>query len=144
FPLHQPYDIRMCDPAIEPIPQVSNKPKGRPAPAWDAETAKRTSLRAAAIRKLKASLPKLPPVPLPPVPDTPETQPPTHHEAARPHDPRIERVEVQLTRLELLMGETTDPTKLRDLGNAHSRLFAVWQVLTGTPSPGSRRPGKTS
>jgi hypothetical protein len=45
----------------------------------------------------------------------------------------------QLDRLSEMMMETNDPDALAKLSVAHGRLFDAWQVLTGTPNPGSRK-----
>ena len=45
----------------------------------------------------------------------------------------------QIKQLEDLMDGETDADVLAKLAGAHSKLFATWQVLTGTPNPGSRR-----
>ncbi len=48
----------------------------------------------------------------------------------------------QLAQIEYLMDGEKDPDALVKLSSAHSRLFSAWQVLTGTPNPGSRRSSK--
>jgi hypothetical protein len=53
--------------------------------------------------------------------------------------PQAERLASQVKQLEDLMDGETDADVLAKLAGAHSKLFATWQVLTGTPNPGSRR-----
>jgi hypothetical protein len=54
-------------------------------------------------------------------------------------NPAIARIEKQLRKIETAMDKTTEPRDLASLAAAHARLFAAWQVLTGTPNPGQRR-----
>jgi hypothetical protein len=53
--------------------------------------------------------------------------------------PQSERLSSQIMQLEKLMDGETDAKTLALLATSHSKLFATWQVLTGTPNPGSRR-----
>lgn len=53
--------------------------------------------------------------------------------------PQSERLAKQLVQIEDLMDGETDGDALQKLSAAHARLFNAWQVLTGTPNPGSRR-----
>jgi hypothetical protein len=54
-------------------------------------------------------------------------------------NPRIARLQIQLSRIEAMMNKATEARDLAALAAAHERLFKSWQVLTGTPNPGSRR-----
>jgi hypothetical protein len=53
--------------------------------------------------------------------------------------PQSERIARQIERLEGMMDKSKDANELQKLSAAHARLFNAWQVLTGTPNPGSRR-----
>lgn len=53
--------------------------------------------------------------------------------------PQCERIAKQLDRIETMMDKEKDADTLQKLSAAHARLFNAWQVLTGTPNPGSRR-----
>jgi hypothetical protein len=53
--------------------------------------------------------------------------------------PQSEEIAEELSRLLGLMRKTSDADKLQKLSAARSRLLAEWQVLTGTPNPGSQR-----
>ena len=57
----------------------------------------------------------------------------------RQSTPQSERLAQQIERVERLMADCKDPDSLQKLSAAHSRLFKIWQVLTETPNPGSRR-----
>lgn len=93
----------------------------------------RTAFETGEIERLRV-LPVAPPLP-PPI--------------LTPQQGRIQRVEKELERLETAMDKahaddgTCNAQTLRDLSAAHSRLFEVWCVLTGTPRPGVRRMGKS-
>ena len=59
--------------------------------------------------------------------------------------PRLARVEAELARVAILMSKTTDASDYHKLANARGTLFKEWQVLSGTPNPGSaksKRPAK--
>lgn len=63
--------------------------------------------------------------------------------------PSEARLQAQITRLEGLMGALeakmtgcNDDVRLRNLSQAHDRLFNSWCTLTGTPRPGVRKVGK--
>jgi hypothetical protein len=60
-------------------------------------------------------------------------------EAGRNATPQSERIAEQIKRIEEMLNDATDPDELATLTMAHSRLFSTWQVLTGTPNPGSRK-----
>lgn len=60
-------------------------------------------------------------------------------EQGRKSTPQSERIAKQIERIEEMMDKTKDPDALSSLTMAHSRLFSSWQVLTGTPNPGSRK-----
>ena len=48
-------------------------------------------------------------------------------------------IEVERARLLEMMRKSKDADEIQKLSAAHARLFKAWQVLTGTPNPGSRR-----
>jgi hypothetical protein len=62
-------------------------------------------------------------------------------EAARGRQatPQSERLALQIERIQVMMDKSKDADELQKLSTAHARLFKAWQVLTGTPNPGSRR-----
>jgi hypothetical protein len=60
-------------------------------------------------------------------------------EAIRTADQKREDIEKELQRILLMMKKTDDADTLQKLSGARARLFDEWQVLTGTPNPGSRR-----
>ena len=64
-------------------------------------------------------------------------------EKIAPIDPayknQVARLNGQLARIEEMMEGINDGKELSFLANAHAKLFAAWQVLTGTANPGSRR-----
>jgi hypothetical protein len=60
-------------------------------------------------------------------------------QAGRNATPQSERLANQIAQIELLMDGEKDADTLSKLSTAHARLFTAWQVLTGTPNPGSRR-----
>ncbi len=53
--------------------------------------------------------------------------------------PQSQRLAQQIERIQAMMDKTADADELQKLSAAHARLFNAWQVLTGTPNPGSRR-----
>lgn len=53
--------------------------------------------------------------------------------------PRLARVEAELARVGELMAKTTDASDYHKLANARGTLFKEWQVLSGTPNPGSAK-----
>ena len=57
----------------------------------------------------------------------------------RQSTPQSERLALQIERVERMMEKTADADELQKLSAAHARLFNAWQVLTGTPNPGSLR-----
>lgn len=57
----------------------------------------------------------------------------------RQSTPQSERLALQIERIEHMIDKTTDPDALQKLSATHARLFNAWQVLTGTPNPGSLR-----
>jgi hypothetical protein len=57
----------------------------------------------------------------------------------RQSTPQSERLALQIERVERMMDKTKDPDALQKLSATHARLFNAWQILTGTPNPGSRR-----
>lgn len=67
-------------------------------------------------------------------------------EAARGRQstPQSERLAQEIESIEQMIEKCKDPDSLQKLSAAHARLFNAWQVLTGTPNPGSRRsrPGR--
>jgi len=76
--------------------------------------------------------PEPPPPQISPMPGT--TPPQNISQAQRLYD--------QLKQIEDQMKDCGNADKLSKLANAHSKIFATWQTLTGTPNPGSRRVGK--
>jgi hypothetical protein len=54
---------------------------------------------------------------------------------------RLSRVRAQLTQLDKMIAEETDAQKIDRLASAQSRLAEQERLLTGTPLPGSLRPG---
>jgi hypothetical protein len=63
-------------------------------------------------------------------------------EKARNATPQTERIARQIARMEEMMDKTKDADELQKLSAAHARLFNAWQVLTGTPNPGSSKPSR--
>jgi hypothetical protein len=59
--------------------------------------------------------------------------------AGRESTPQSERLSKQISQIEAQMSKTSDGSELSKLASAHDKLFRAWQVLTGTPNPGSRR-----
>jgi hypothetical protein len=57
--------------------------------------------------------------------------------------PQSERLAKQIGAIEALMDGQKNADILQKLSAAHARLFTAWQVLTGTPNPGSRKAGKS-
>lgn len=57
--------------------------------------------------------------------------------------PQSENLAREISRIEELMSKTRNPDRLQKLSAAHARLFNAWQVLTGTPNPGSRKASRT-
>jgi protein subunit release factor B len=57
----------------------------------------------------------------------------------RKSTPQSERLALQIERVEQMMDKTKDPDALQKLSATHARLFNAWQILTGTPNPGSSR-----
>jgi hypothetical protein len=55
---------------------------------------------------------------------------------------RLTRVRAQLSKLDQLIENETDPQKLDRLVSAQSRLSEQWRIFSGIPLPGSRRPGR--
>lgn len=53
---------------------------------------------------------------------------------------RLSRVRAQLNRLDRMMMEETDPSKLDRIASAQARLSEQERLLAGRPSPGSLRP----
>lgn len=53
--------------------------------------------------------------------------------------PQSVQLSKQLRQIEELMDGEKDADTLQKLSAAHARLFSAWQVLTGTPNPGSRK-----
>jgi len=45
----------------------------------------------------------------------------------------------EMDRIGRLMSKETDAKQLAFFASAHAKLFAAWQVLTGTANPGSRK-----
>jgi hypothetical protein len=52
---------------------------------------------------------------------------------------RLTRLERQMERLEEQMILENDPKASAFLSSAYDKIFRVWQVLTGTANPGSRK-----
>lgn len=59
--------------------------------------------------------------------------------AGREATPQSVRLAKLLEQHEALMDEETDADTLQKLSAAHSRIFSAWQVLSGTPNPGSAK-----
>lgn len=59
--------------------------------------------------------------------------------ALRNVTPQSERLANRLEQLERLMDGETDGNAWNKLSSSYSKIFVAWQVLTGTPNPGSRR-----
>ena len=57
----------------------------------------------------------------------------------RQSTPQSERLALEIERIVQMIEKCKDPDSLQKLSMAHARLFKAWQVLTGTPNPGSRR-----
>jgi hypothetical protein len=57
----------------------------------------------------------------------------------RQSTPQSERLALEIARIVQMMDKTKSADELQKLSAAHSRLFKTWQVLTGTPNPGSRK-----
>jgi hypothetical protein len=53
--------------------------------------------------------------------------------------PQSERLALEIKRIVQMIEKCSDPDSLQKLSATHARLFKAWQVLTGTPNPGSRR-----
>lgn len=59
--------------------------------------------------------------------------------ALRNVTPQSERLANRLEQLERLMDGETDGDAWNKLSSSYAKIFSAWQVLTGTPNPGSRR-----
>lgn len=59
--------------------------------------------------------------------------------ALRNVTPQSERLANRLEQLEQLMDGETDGDTWNKLSSSYAKIFSAWQVLTGTPNPGSRR-----
>jgi hypothetical protein len=59
--------------------------------------------------------------------------------AGRNSTPQSERLALEIERVLTMMEEEKDADRLQKLSATYARLFNSWQVLTGTPNPGSRR-----
>jgi hypothetical protein len=57
----------------------------------------------------------------------------------RQSTPQSERLALEIERVLGMMEKEKDADRLQKLSATHARLFNAWQVLTGTPNPGSRR-----
>jgi protein subunit release factor B len=57
----------------------------------------------------------------------------------RQSTPQSERLALEIERIVQMIEKCKDPDGLQKLSATHTRLFKAWQVLTGTPNPGSRR-----
>lgn len=57
----------------------------------------------------------------------------------RQSTPQSERLALEIERVLAMMEKEKDADRLQKLSATHARLFNAWQVLTGTPNPGSRR-----
>lgn len=55
------------------------------------------------------------------------------------NEPRIALVERELARAAKMMSDTEDVDAYQKLSAARARLFSEWQVLSGTPNPGSSK-----
>jgi hypothetical protein len=60
-------------------------------------------------------------------------------EKFRQASPQADRLASQIGLIEEKMRKENDASELSKLASAHDKLFRAWQVLTGTPNPGSRR-----
>jgi uncharacterized protein YdiU (UPF0061 family) len=57
----------------------------------------------------------------------------------RQSTPQSERLALEIERVLAMMEKEKDADRLQKLSATYARLFNSWQVLTGTPNPGSRR-----
>jgi uncharacterized protein YdiU (UPF0061 family) len=57
----------------------------------------------------------------------------------RQSTPQSERLALEIERVLAMMEKEKDADRLQKLSATHARLFNAWQVLTGTPNPGSRK-----
>jgi hypothetical protein len=57
----------------------------------------------------------------------------------RQSTPQSERLALQIERVLAMIENEKDADRLQKLSVTHARLFNAWQILTGTPNPGSRR-----
>ena len=55
------------------------------------------------------------------------------------NEPRIALVERELARVSKMMADEKDVDSYQKLSAARARLFTEWQVLSGTPNPGSAK-----
>jgi uncharacterized protein YdiU (UPF0061 family) len=53
--------------------------------------------------------------------------------------PQSERLALEIERIVQMIEKCKDPDSLQKLSAAYARMFKAWQVLTGTPNPGSRK-----
>jgi uncharacterized protein YdiU (UPF0061 family) len=53
--------------------------------------------------------------------------------------PQSERLALEIERVLTMMEREKDADRLQKLSATYARLFNAWQVLTGTPNPGSRK-----
>lgn len=117
-----------ADSQVETMPAVSVQPAAERigSPLFTVETARLAGLLSAQKRREeKQRLQEL---------LHPRVQP-----VVSPVERRIARIEEQLTAIELKMAKNPPANVLRDLSQAHSRMFDVWCTLTGTEKPGTRR-----
>jgi uncharacterized protein YdiU (UPF0061 family) len=63
----------------------------------------------------------------------------TEARQGRQSTPQSERLALEIERVLAMMEKEKDADRLQKLSATHARLFNAWQVLTGTPNPGSRR-----
>ena len=59
--------------------------------------------------------------------------------AGRTATPEQQALASQMRKILELMEKTDDAGELSQLSSAYDKQFKAWQVLTGTPNPGSRR-----
>jgi hypothetical protein len=81
-----------------------------------------------------------------PPPPPPFVPPPLPADHPAPKDAftqaRLERVRVQIARIDALLADEDDPKRLKELADALGRLADQERILAGRPLPGSRRPEK--
>ena len=57
--------------------------------------------------------------------------------------PQCERLALQIQTIQALMVKSKDADELQKLSSALGRVFRIWQILSETPNPGSRKPPRS-